>query len=273
MLTIGEFAGITGVSVKALRHYDEKGVLRPAEVDDRTGYRRYGEGQVRVGVLVKALRDAGVPLPAVTEAIAAGTVDGAILAHRERVLSDRAAEDLAHAHAMSVLGALAVPVSIEQRESQAQRFVGRVIAVTAAEADELSDDTANAAFGELFLRMHEAGLAPSGPFWSAISAGDTGEVEITGCWPVDTEPPAGFADDPIVVGVLPARTELVATWRPGGDETLPEGSAHPAIVALYDSLAGLDGLERAREVRQTPLVGDDGSDLAAVEVAITLRTR
>jgi DNA-binding transcriptional MerR regulator len=272
MLTIGEFAGITGVSVKALRHYDEKGVLRPAEVDDRTGYRRYGEGQVRTGVLVRALRDAGVPLPEVADAITVGATEEAILAHRERVLSDRAAEDLAHAQSMSVLAALAVPVSIEQRASQAQRFVGRVVAVTAAEADELTDDTANAAFGALFLRMHEAGLAPSGPFWSAISAGDSGEVEIIGCWPVDADPPAGFADGPIVVGVLPARTELVATWHPGGDETLPAGSAHPAIVALYDSLAGLDGVERATEVRQTPLISEDGSDLTAVEVAITLRT-
>ncbi|MFF9654274.1 MerR family DNA-binding transcriptional regulator [Streptomyces sp. NPDC014622] len=35
MLRIGEFAGLTGLIVKALRHYDEKGVLVPADVDDQ----------------------------------------------------------------------------------------------------------------------------------------------------------------------------------------------------------------------------------------------
>lgn len=49
MLSIGEFASMTGLSVKALRHYDEKEVLVPADVDPGTGYRRYGEAQVRAG--------------------------------------------------------------------------------------------------------------------------------------------------------------------------------------------------------------------------------
>jgi DNA-binding transcriptional MerR regulator len=47
MMKIGEFAGITGLSVKALRHYDERAVLAPADVDERSGYREYGESQVR----------------------------------------------------------------------------------------------------------------------------------------------------------------------------------------------------------------------------------
>jgi len=37
MLSIGEFARLGTVSVRALRHYDEIGLLRPAKVDpDRT---------------------------------------------------------------------------------------------------------------------------------------------------------------------------------------------------------------------------------------------
>ncbi len=35
MLSIGEFSGLTGLSVKALRHYDEKGILVPVEVTRR----------------------------------------------------------------------------------------------------------------------------------------------------------------------------------------------------------------------------------------------
>jgi DNA-binding transcriptional MerR regulator len=39
MFSIGEFARLGGVSVRTLRHYDEIGLLRPAQVDPVTGYR------------------------------------------------------------------------------------------------------------------------------------------------------------------------------------------------------------------------------------------
>ena len=41
LLPIGRFARLAGLSVGALRHYDELDLLRPAEVDEITGYRRY----------------------------------------------------------------------------------------------------------------------------------------------------------------------------------------------------------------------------------------
>ncbi len=40
MLTIGEFATATGLTAKALRLYDDLGLLAPAEVDPRNGFRR-----------------------------------------------------------------------------------------------------------------------------------------------------------------------------------------------------------------------------------------
>src|SRR3979409_1774042 len=47
LMSIGRFARLTGLTGKALRHYDEVGLLRPAEVDAETGYRSYGAEQVR----------------------------------------------------------------------------------------------------------------------------------------------------------------------------------------------------------------------------------
>ena len=41
MFSIGEFARLSGVSVRTLRHYDEIGLLRPAIVDQDTSYRGY----------------------------------------------------------------------------------------------------------------------------------------------------------------------------------------------------------------------------------------
>ena len=59
---IGETARASGLSVGTLRFYDGAGVLRPAGVDPRTGYRSYTADQVRAARLVAALRTAGMSL-------------------------------------------------------------------------------------------------------------------------------------------------------------------------------------------------------------------
>lgn len=46
MFGIGQFAQIAKVSVRALRHYDDVGLLRPAAVDPTTGYRSYVAAQL-----------------------------------------------------------------------------------------------------------------------------------------------------------------------------------------------------------------------------------
>jgi DNA-binding transcriptional MerR regulator len=61
-LTIGEFARRTRLTVDALRHYDKLGLLRPAEVDPRTGYRYYDADQVEVALQLALFRRIDVPL-------------------------------------------------------------------------------------------------------------------------------------------------------------------------------------------------------------------
>lgn len=58
-MTIGEFALSTGISAKALRFYDERGLLTPAEVDEHNGYRRYSAGQLKTATVIRVLRAAG----------------------------------------------------------------------------------------------------------------------------------------------------------------------------------------------------------------------
>ncbi|OIV35743.1 hypothetical protein BIV57_19900 [Mangrovactinospora gilvigrisea] len=61
-MTIGEFARATGLSAKALRLYDDVGLLRPHRVDPGTGYRHYAEEQVARALLIARLRHLGMPL-------------------------------------------------------------------------------------------------------------------------------------------------------------------------------------------------------------------
>ena len=46
-LTIGEFSQLMQVTVKTLRHYEQKGLLAPDEVDEWTGYRYYSIEQMQ----------------------------------------------------------------------------------------------------------------------------------------------------------------------------------------------------------------------------------
>ena len=47
LFKIGEFSKLMQVTVKTLRHYEQKGLLVPAEVDEWTGYRYYSFGQMQ----------------------------------------------------------------------------------------------------------------------------------------------------------------------------------------------------------------------------------
>ncbi|MFE7134118.1 protein phosphatase 2C domain-containing protein [Streptomyces sp. NPDC057638] len=66
-LTIGAFARASRLSAKALRRYDELGLLRPASVDPYTGYRYYDETQLDQARLVAWLRRIDMPLVRVQE--------------------------------------------------------------------------------------------------------------------------------------------------------------------------------------------------------------
>lgn len=47
LMLIGEIADFFNVSRKAIRLYEKKGIIKPVEVDERTGYRYYSVEQVQ----------------------------------------------------------------------------------------------------------------------------------------------------------------------------------------------------------------------------------
>ena len=74
MLTIGQLADYVGVTVRAVRHYHQRGLL-PEPERDASGYRRYDSGAVVSLIRIKALADAGVPLARIRELLAAGPAE------------------------------------------------------------------------------------------------------------------------------------------------------------------------------------------------------
>jgi DNA-binding transcriptional MerR regulator len=84
MFTIGEFSKISGIPVRTLRFYHEKGLLVPSAVDVETGYRSYDERNVEVARVIVALRNLEFSLEEIAEILAGATDDSDILAHLER---------------------------------------------------------------------------------------------------------------------------------------------------------------------------------------------
>jgi DNA-binding transcriptional MerR regulator len=99
VLTIGEAARLAGVTVRAVRHYHQRGLLAEPE-RDASGYRRYTADDVVTLLRIRTLGEAGVPLARVAEllradddefAAALTEVDAQLRAEIRRLQKHRAA--------------------------------------------------------------------------------------------------------------------------------------------------------------------------------------
>jgi DNA-binding transcriptional MerR regulator len=70
-LTISQLADHVGVTVRAIRHYHQRGLLKEPE-RDASGYRRYDAQAVVDLIRIRTLSDAGVPLARIEELLGAG---------------------------------------------------------------------------------------------------------------------------------------------------------------------------------------------------------
>ncbi len=90
-MSIGEFARDSRLSAKALRLYDELGLLPPARVDEVSGYRFYEPEQLKQARLIAALRQLQVPLAEIKAILALEPLQAA-----ERVRQFWAATEAGH---------------------------------------------------------------------------------------------------------------------------------------------------------------------------------
>ncbi|MFG2908684.1 MerR family transcriptional regulator [Kitasatospora sp. NPDC048286] len=181
MITIGELAARTRLSLKALRLYGARGLLPPALVDPRTGVRRYGPAQVERARRIALLRAAGLPLariPAVldvdgdaAEGAGAGAGERALLAYWREREAEHAARREAVGYAREVLtGRSTTMFEIAERDVPEQHvlFVRRHV-----DAAALPGFLAEA--GESLLgRLREVDACLSGPLF-AVFHGLVGE--------------------------------------------------------------------------------------------------
>ena len=96
LVPIGRFSKMTRLSVKALRLYDENGLLPPAYVDPSSGYRYYDLGQANRAEAVRILRSIDMPLDEIRVLLETDDpelVHKQLVAHRERLAERLAAQE------------------------------------------------------------------------------------------------------------------------------------------------------------------------------------
>lgn len=74
-LTIGQFGRLSQLSRKALRLYDDCGLLPPARIDPDSGYRYYTRAQVATARRIRLLRLMAMPLERIAGVLAAWEED------------------------------------------------------------------------------------------------------------------------------------------------------------------------------------------------------
>ena len=193
-LGIGDFSRMTHLSVKALRHYHDLGLLTPAAIDPASGYRFYEPSQVPVAHVIRRFRDLGMPLGEIRQILQApdaGARNQVIVAHMQRMESQLAATQSVVASLRSLLAGPAEPVAVEHRSVGAVRALAIRELVAMPDLDAWWDE----AFGELNAAVAAAG-PPAGPRAALYPAEffqlDAGE--ITAYVPVASEMrPAGRA--------------------------------------------------------------------------------
>ncbi|MGW4947895.1 MerR family transcriptional regulator [Actinoplanes sp. NPDC004185] len=227
LLTTGEFARRSRLSVKALRLYDRSGLLRPAEVQPGNGYRRYAEHQLYAARLIVLLRRLDMPLSQIAEILGAGGASAGELLARywtdvERRLA--AQRDLADRLVRSLAGETGAPAGdwpVATREVPAQVVLTEQRYVTSGELSWIREAAAR------LTAIAGRHGGPAGPrfvvFHNEVSEDSDGPVEV--CVPV-----APGAVDPLVAATRhePAHREAYIPVIRGHFEP-------PLIMSVYDA--------------------------------------
>jgi DNA-binding transcriptional MerR regulator len=162
MVTIGQFSKMTYLSVKALRHYHDVGLLEPTAVDSLSGYRLYSTHQVATAQAIRRFRDLDMPLDRIRAVLAApdaASRNEAILVHLRDMQEQLARTQTTVASLQALLEDVESPPAVELRS------VPAIPALVIAEPVGFDECAAwlGGALAELHEELRDAGIDPAGP--------------------------------------------------------------------------------------------------------------
>jgi len=258
LLTIGQLAAYCGVTVRAVRHYHQRGLLAEPP-RDASGYRRYDAQAVVDLVRIKVLVDAGVPLAQVRQLLAADPADfSEAVAGIDQALQQRVSDLEGHRRQLAeLLGGdrLVLPpeiadmlgqmrtMGVSERTVNLERDGWIILSATCADmVPEWARQKAAAMADPEFRRLYLA--CDAAREWEP----DDARLEELAAWMVEWVAarrdeiigtrPAGLADDPgiaVAEGLLSAQlADASPAWRRLGElssrlgEALNQRDAGPA---------------------------------------------
>ena len=226
-LTIGEFARLSRLSLKALRLYDAMGLLLPAHVDEASGYRYYLETQLERAKLIGLLRQLEMPLQTIAEVLDKGGAEaakeigqwwGGVEAH------NREKRGLVHYLRDYLQGQGETMYEVQTREVPEQKVLSIQRKMYVRALPSFIQGAGDALFGYLTA----AGLQPSGAalviYHGTINEDSDGPVEV--CVPFEGSlEPSGE----IAIRIEPAHSEAYTRITKAQVE-------FPSILKAYDAV-------------------------------------
>jgi effector-binding domain-containing protein len=188
LVPIGRFSKMTRLSVKALRLYDEIGLVPPAYVDPSSGYRYYDLGQANRAEAVRILRMVEMPLDeilAILETDDSELVEKQLLAHRERLAERLEAQERTLAYLESLIQRKEgiMPYDVQVVEATPQLVAATKLNTSLS---RIGSDI-GAGFGALMMALGRRGTTPAGAplivYHDVIDEETDGAIEI--CVPVN----------------------------------------------------------------------------------------
>jgi DNA-binding transcriptional MerR regulator len=230
-LKIGNFARIAQVTVQTLRHYDDLGLLKPAEVDTLSGYRYYVLDQLPRLHRILALKDLGFSLEQVArlleDDLLADDLRG-MLRLKQSELRQQVDEGLGRLERLEARLRL-----IEQEEHYPDYEViikridpSRIASVRGVIPSYWEEGPL---WGELFRQLERAGISACGPYLSLYHSGEP-EIDVEACAPLS---PEATSVEVLSVQTLPVIERMASTIHRGSFSGL--AGAYAALLKWIDA--------------------------------------
>lgn len=219
MLSIGEFARLGSVSVRTLRHYDEIGLMRPAQVDPQTGYRGYSAAQLGQLHRIVALKELGLSLTQtrqLTAGISLAELRGMLLLRRAQLEQQLQESQKQLSGVEARLRYIESEGSMPADDITAKDIPAMKVVTITATAPSFDNAGIVAAVNEARIQFDELGIrklvGAQGPFIIYFESGRDDDVSVYVALEVNQEP--AELPPPATYRILPA-TEAAVAVRSG----------------------------------------------------------
>lgn len=179
---ISEFAKLRGININSLRYYEKLGILKPAHIDEKTGYRYYAPEQVSVLNKIILCIQLGIPLKEMVKYIDEdGNLNSQQLLEQGRIVAQKRIEEMQNnlSYIDSSLKSIEAGKQYADKQGIYKRsFEERKVVVTDYVDQLMEPKKMISAIGELYKMAQKADLFPILPAGQIIDIRADGTIRL-----------------------------------------------------------------------------------------------